>query len=382
MSELIYDPCKRHEVLKILIKCMERVVEESPPAYKETCKMLLDLLKSRHRGTGIYPETLMAMSNRGGGKTYPVTKCLMYAAMDYDLKSGLLCRTKNQLGKYWNGVFGGVLEDVYPDWKCFEKVCSQLYSEVIMEREDERKLIGYTLPLNSAYGLKNHSSLIKDTDVMFMDEFQSPDGIPDEMDKYDTMHMTIARGQESDGVDYGTRYLPTILCSNSLSITNKYMAFFGLMNKIQSNTKLYRGEGISLLRFKNEVVAGNQTRTAYYRSKIKTAQSASDIDNAWLNDNTACIGKPDGKSYYIATVIDGNVRYGVHYYYESGMYYVGRNFDGNCRNTYVLQPGGELNVAAIRTGYVFGELRDSYSRGLCMFSDQSLKACMDKLFII
>lgn len=378
---MIYNPCVRHEKLNVLIECMEQVVEESPAAYKYTAAMLLDLLKSKNKSTGIYPETFMSMSNRGGGKTYPFTKCLMLAAMKHDFKIGLLCRTKNQLGKYWNGVFGGVLDDCYEGWVCTENKCSDLYSEVYMECEEERKCIGYVLPLNSAYGLKNHSSLIKDTDVLFMDEFQSPDSIPDEMDKYDTMHITIARGADN-GIDYGTRYLPTIMCSNSLSITNKYMAFFGLMSKIQSNTKLYRGEGISLLRFKNEVVAGNQVRTAYYRSKIKTAQSASDIDNAWLNDNTACIGKPEGQSYYVATVIDGNVRYGVHHYYESGMYYVGRNIDGSSRNVYVIQPGGEINTTVIKSAYVFGVLREAYSRGMCMFSDQALKSCMDKLFIV
>lgn len=379
--DLIYNPCIRHEKLEILIKCMQRVVDESPAAYKETAAMLLDLLCSKNKGTGVYPETFMAMSNRGGGKTYPFTKCLMWAAMKYDFKIGLLCRTKNQLGKYWNGVFGGVLDDIWNEWKCEEKVCSKLYSEVIMECEDERKSVGYVLPLNSAYGLKNHSSLIKDCDVLFMDEFQSPDGIPDEMDKYDTMHITIARGDDG-GVDYGARYLPTILCSNSLSITNKYMAFFGLMSKIQSNTKLYRGEGISLLRFKNEVVAENQMRTAYYRSKMKTAQSASDIDNAWLNDNGACVGKPEGKSYYVATVIDGSVRYGVHYYYESGLYYVGRNIDSSCRSVYSTMAGSELNSPVIKTAYVFAQLRAAYSSGTCMFSDQALKECMSKIFLI
>lgn len=381
MSGIIYDPCVRHEKLEILIKCMERVVDESPAAYKETAGMLLDLLKSRNKSSGVYPETFMAMSNRGGGKTYPFTKCLMWAAMKYDFKIGLLCRTKNQLGGYWRGVFGGVLDDIWNDWKCTEKKMSDLYSAVIMECEDDRKVVGYVLPLNSAYGLKNHSSEIKDCDVLFMDEFQSPDSVPDEMDKYDTMHITIARGSDG-GVDYGTRYLPTILCSNSLSITNKYMAFFGLMSKIQSNTKLYRGEGISLLRFKNEVVAGNQMRTAYYRSKIKTAQSASDIDNAWLNDNSACVGRPEGRSEYVATVIDGNVKYGVHFYYEVGMYYVGRNIDSGCRNVYVVQPGGELNVGMLKTGYVFSVLRDYYSRGLVMFSDQSLKGNMEKIFMV
>ena len=111
-----YNPEKRSEKLKILIKCMERVVEESPPAYKETAGLLVELLRSRNRATGIYPETFMAMSNRGGGKTYPFTKCLLYAAMDHGFKIGLLCRTKTQMGAHFRGVFGAVLSDVFPEW--------------------------------------------------------------------------------------------------------------------------------------------------------------------------------------------------------------------------------------------------------------------------
>lgn len=378
---VLYNPYVRHEKLDVLIQCMERVRDESPPAYKETAGLLVELLKSKNKGTGVFPETFMAMSNRGGGKTYPFAKCLMYAAMDHGFKIGLLCRTKAQMGNHFRGVFGAVLGDVWPEWTVSEKICSQLYGLVTMKKEDEVREIGYVLPLNSAYSLKDHSSKIKDVDVLFLDEFQSVDSIPDEMDKYDTMHVTIARGSDSDGTDYGTRYLPTILCSNSLSITNKYMAFFGLMNKIQKNTRLYRGEGISLLRFKNEVVADNQKRTAYYRSKILTKQSLSDVDNAWLNDSDACIGRPEGQSYYMATVIDGAVKYGVHYYYDAGMYYIGRNIDSNSRRTYVLQPGGQLNTATLKSAYIFQELRDAYSQGLVMFADQGLKALIDKIFI-
>lgn len=376
-----YNPEKRSEKLKILIKCMERVVEESPPAYKETAQLLVELLRSRNRATGIYPETFIAMSNRGGGKTYPFTKCLLYAIMDYGFKIGLQCRTKTQMGAHFRGVFGAVLADVFPEWTLKEKITSGLYEVVTLTKEEEVREIGYVLPLNSAYSLKDHSSRIKDCDVLFLDEFQSTDSVPDEMDKYDSLHITIARGSDDDGEDYGTRYLPTILCSNSLSITNKYLAFFGIMGKIQKNTKLYRGEGVSLLRFRNDTVADNQKRTAYYRSKIHTRQSESDIDNAWLNDSDACIGKPEGRSYYVATVIDGSIKYGIHYYYEAGMYHLSRAIDKTSREVYVLQPGGQLNASTLKSAYIFGILRDSYSRGLVTFADQGLKSCMDKIFI-
>lgn len=378
---VVYNPEKRSEKLKILIKCMERVAEESPPAYKETAQLLVELLRSRNRATGIYPETFITMSNRGGGKTYPFTKCLLYAAMDHGFKIGLLCRTKTQMGAHFRGVFGAVLADVFPEWTLKEKITSGLYEVVTLTKEEEVREIGYVMPLNSAYSLKDHSSRIKDCDVLFLDEFQSTDSVPDEMDKYDSLHITIARGSDEDGEDYGTRYLPTVLCSNSLSITNKYLAFFGIMSKIQKNTKLYRGEGVSLLRFRNDTVADNQKRTAYYRSKIHTRQSESDLDNAWLNDSDACIGKPEGRSYYVATVIDGAIKYGIHYYYEAGMYHLSRTIDKTSREVYVLQPGGQLNASTLKSAYIFGILRDSYSRGLVTFADQGLKSCMDKIFI-
>lgn len=360
----------RPECLEILIKCMERVVDESPPAFKETAKMELDLLKSYHKSTGLIPETFMAMSNRGGGKTYPFTKAMMWAAMKYDLKIGLLCRTKNQLGSYWNGVFDGPISDIWNEWQCKEKICGELYSEVIIECEEERKNIGYVLPLNSAYGLKNHSSKLRDIDIMFMDEFQSPDSIPGEMDKYDTMHMTIARGGPE-----GVRYLPTILCSNSLSITNIYMAFFGLCDKIQSNTKMYRGEGISLLRFRNDVVADKQMSTGYYRSKVKTKQAESDIDNAWLNDDGACVAKPDGWGigWYQCTIVNGTEKYGVYYYPDMDYYYVGRNVDSTCKSVYAVRPGGVENTALLKRASVFDTMRKYFASGQVRFCDQTMK---------
>ena len=75
------------------------------------------------------------------------------------------------------------------------------------------------------------------------------------------------------------------------------------------------------------------------------------------------------------------MKYGVHYYYDAGMYYIGRNVDSSSRRTYVIQPGGQLNTATIRTAYIFQELRDAYSHGLVMFADQGLKSLIDKIYI-
>lgn len=386
MDKAVYDPYVKPEILEILIKCMRRVVNESPPAYREAAEMMLKLLE-RPNKSGMWPETFFAMSNRVGGKTYSFGKCLMYAAMDYEVKIGLYCRKMKKMGKYASGVFQKVVEDCYEGWTMKEKKVSDIYTEIWMyktgEEGEEPKHIGYVLPLNSDSDLKDCSSEISKVEVMLMDEFQSSDSVPDETDKFINIHDTVARGISRDGVNYGVRYLPTIMLSNSLSITNKYLALYHLMDKIQSNTKFYRGEGVSLLRFKNEAVAENQAKTAFHRS-IKGANILeSNIDNAWLNDSGACVAKPDnwGQSYYVCTVIDGDTKYGVSWYPRSGLYYVNRSIDETDPNVFNITPGGVENVTLLRRTGVFISLRKAYMNGCCRFSDQPLKSVAEKWFL-
>lgn len=390
-----YDAYKKQEILEVFIRCLERVARESPPAYKEYVEMMIDMFRKPNK-KGLWPETYFIMSNRVGGKTYSIGKALMSMAMDYGIKIGIYCRKMKKMGKFARGIFQQVLCDVYPDWTMKEVTVSKIYSEIWMIRKKEeateddktvekteKVLVGYVVPLNSDSDLKDCSSILAEIEIMFMDEFQSSDTVPDEIDKYINIHDTIARGESRDGVNYGVRYLPTILCSNSLSITNKYLAAFRLMDKIQSNTKLYRGNGVSLLRFKNENVAGNQKRTAFHMSLEGNHVLESNIDNAWLNDNMACVAKPDGwgRGYYSCTMIDGEDKYGVTWYPEQDLYFIGRTIDKTCVSIYNISPCGVDNLPMIRGLPIFIELRKHYTAGLCRFSDMSVKKIIEKLWL-
>lgn len=390
-----YDPYKKKEITDIIVRCLGRVANETPPVYREYAEMMADMF-SKPNKAGLWPETYFIMSNRVGGKTYTIGKTLMYMAMDYDIKFGLLCRKMKKMGKYAQGVLDQVLKDVYPEWTMKEISVSKIYTEIWMIKRGseeleggktketvEKKLIGYVLPLNSDADLKDYSSVLSSIEVMFMDEFQSDDSVPDETDKFVNIHDTVARGESRDGINYGVRYLPTIMCSNSLSITNKYMALFELMSKIQSNTRLYRGDGVSLLRFKNENVSGNQRKTAFHRSVKSSSVLDSNIDNAWMNDNNACVCKPDnwGQSYYMCTIVDGDNEYSVTWYPKMDYYYIGRSIDRSDPKVYNITPGGVVNVPLLRKTNMFICLRRAYEHGLCMFSDQTIKNVMEKLYL-
>lgn len=379
----VYDPTIKPEILDLIISVMKEVRDESPDTYRSYVEMEIDLL-SKPNSEGIWPEVFMIMANRTGGKTYPFSKALMKLALEHGIKFGLYCRTKSRLGNIANGIFKKVLKDCYPALSMKEKVVSNIYSEITISHsynEDEEgtdDVIGYVLPLNSDSSLKDFNGILCEIDVLFMDEFQSDDEVSNETNKFVNIHMTVARG-----TDQGVRYVPVIMCSNSLSIINKYTMLFGLTMKIQSNTKFLRARGISLLRFQNEKVAENQRMSAFNMAVQDAEIMDSNIDNAWLNDNYACICKPGdwGRSIYSATLIDGKEKYGVRWYPNKGYYYINRSVDASCTAIFNLTVDGIEDIPLIRRTIILDNLRTYYARGAVRFSDIATKAIMSKLFV-
>lgn len=381
-----FDPYKKHQILYDIIEVLEQILEETPEIYRSTVEDILKLFRLPNK-QGIWPGVYFIMSNRQGGKTYTIAKMILYLAMYKDKKFGIHCNNKNNLGGFANGVMYRVLEDCFPDYTMIEKPFGSWASKIWMIHKDDPKLnkmVGYVLPLRSDREIKDNSSELSCIDVLFMDEFQHENPVPNETDKFKNIHSSLARGKSPDGINYGVRYMPTILSSNSLSITNSYLAMFRIMSKIQSNTKFYRGPGVSLLRFKNEAVAEAQRLDPFYMAMDEDDPMLKcNIDNAWLNDNNACVCKPKdwGQSVYMCTIIDGKNKYGVHRYHQAGLWYIGRNIDKTDPCVYNITPGGIENIPLIRGTTMFDSLRRAYSAGYVRFSDQAIKGLMEKLFL-
>lgn len=379
----IYDDKHKWQIIEYLEEGLRHVMEESPPMYRKYVEMMLKLI-SRPNKAGVWAEIMFIMSNRTGGKTYSICKALMYIVFKYDVMIGLFCNKMKKMGKIANGIFAKVLEDCYPGVKMTEKNCSDVYTEIWIENgEGEKKHIGFVIPLRSDYELKEVSPLLQCIDVMFMDEFQRDSYIPDEVDKFINIHTTIARGESDDGRNYGVRYLPIIMCSNFLSITNSYLATFGVMKNIQSDTKFYRGDGVSVLMFRNNEVAENQKRSAFNRLASGSSVVESNIDNKWLFDNMACVCKPEdwGVGYYICTIVNGEEKFGVVYYPRMSFYYMRYKVDDTCRDIYNIAPGGVVNVPMLRMSPIFSNLRTAYLAGRLMFQALPLKSFTEKLFM-
>lgn len=342
------------------------------------------LLNMRDRN-GNQPEILFSISNRGAGKTYFFAKHMIEKYEQEGKKFALMCRygTK-ELGSVADGIFKAFLQNERHGCSVSEKICQKgVYSEVILTRPTEDKKtetckIGYVLPINSSDSLKRISSTFVDVDLMFFDEFQCDNYVPDEVSKFINIHFTVARGNKE-----GVRFVPVILASNSLSIVNPYFVALGIATKIQSNTKYYKGDGLVLERFTNFEVAERQKESPFNRAFSKSRQVQSNIDNSWLNDSWALVGKPDawGRALYVCTLIDGDKQYGVRYYPQMGYYFINRKIDKSCPSIYNLSVDGVENVPLIKNTLVLRNLKNGYGKGIVRFSDISVKDVMSLIVI-
>lgn len=373
-----------HEQIKY---CLDNL-REVPDEFKESTELLKKWLL-RPDSEGIMPEIYITMSNRTGGKTYFIAYLLFDLWRRFGTKFALETRTGNELGNVVGGIFSAVMEE-FPGFTIEERVAvPNVYSEIICKYDcDEdttatdgestkgtkkQEVIGYVLSINASDKIKKFSSEFYDVDIMFLDEFQADRYLAGEVDKWVNIHMSVARGHGK-----ASRCVPIIMASNSLTIVNPYFALWKLESKIQENTKFYRAPGLSVLRFVNDAVAKQQSESRFNIACTGNKQLESNITNSWLNDNRACVGKPDGswgRAYYIATFIKGDEQFGFRQY-ENGMYYVNRNVDETCTNVYALTVDGMENVECAKRSVALQVMQREFTRGKVRFSDLSCKYVM------
>ena len=119
---------------------------------------------------------------------------------------------------------------------------------------------------------------------MIFDEFQSESNtyIPNEIQKFISIHTSIARGQ---GKQY--RYVPVYMLSNTVSILNPYYVELGITKRIKSDTKFLRGEGFVVEQGYVDSAAKAQMEGAFNRAFSTNKYVEYSTQNVYLNDNTA-----------------------------------------------------------------------------------------------
>lgn len=332
---------------------------------------------------GQIPGIYCAVSNRTGGKSYGISQLFMKYNDLTDGKFGFIAKNQNDLGNIAEGIMGQLLRDKYPNWTLVEKVSdTKKFSRLFLQLPDpenakeilEVKDLGYVLALNAAMKLKNYSSMFSDCDVLFLDEFQGDEYLKDEIKK-----LVLLMGSVSRGGPDGVRYVPLIMCSNSISIQNIYFEAWGVSHRIKSDTHFCRADGVVIERFTNEYSKQKQSELPINRAFANSGAVSCSVDNSWLNDSNTCIrANPGawGRGFYMCTLVTKEgVKLGVRKFDEVGVYYVNRSFDDNCPNTYRLNLDDE-GAPVVKMGLIFTKMKGAFYAGNLMFSDLGVKSIM------
>ena len=323
---------------------------------------------------------IVCSRERGPGKSFSFSKLLFEHFLDNGEKFILLTRRKKDLGSVAEGMFEGYFQIEHPEYNLREVLqmghtFSNIYADTTVGEEKSSAHCVWVIPIASCDDIKKISSLFMEATAFYFDEFQPMDDryLRDEVDLVRTIYKSVARG---DGK--AVRYMPIYMASNTITLQNPYFKALGLSNKIQSNTKFYRGEGVV---FENCEVEG--LKEMHSASPIdKALKKHLDIkrDNTWLNDDNSLVAKPKGwgRPRYIATIIYGSESFGVLEYPD--VLYISRTVDTSCEYVYNLTfDNGNLNIALIDSSSLMEFVTRQYYLGKVRVQDGGIQRILQEV---
>lgn len=265
---------------------------------------------------GNTPEIYLCTTNRSAGKTTFFNRYCLRRFITYGEKFMLLFRFEYELSDV-AGKFFDDIERLFFNGHSMESKSrgSGKYQELFYDG----KSCGYAVAINSAVNVKKLSHHFSDTTRMLMDEFQAEynNYAPEEITKFQSIHMSVARGGGKH-----SRYVPVIMLSNTISLLNPYYAALGVTDRLRKETTFLRGNGWVLEQSICETAALAQEQSIFNRAFGGSAYQLYSSQNVYLNDNTAFIERPTGKSRYLATIKYKNEQFAVREYTELGIIFV------------------------------------------------------------
>ena len=236
---------------------------------------------------GNTPELYLCTTNRSAGKTTYFSRYLVNRFKKYGEKFMLLYRFNYELDSVSDKFFKDIQGLFFQKDKMTDvSKMNGIYHDLLLNDEP----CGYALSLNSADQIKKNSHLFSDTCRMLFDEFQSETNHK-EIDKFQSVHKSVSRGHGKQ-----SRYVPVIMCGNTVSILNPYYIGLGITNTLQKNTNFLKGDGYVLEQGYNESAALASKESAFERAFKDSNYTLYAGQNVYLNDNSCFIQKISGKS--------------------------------------------------------------------------------------
>lgn len=264
---------------------------------------------------GAKPEIYLCVGNRTAGKTVFFKRLCLNNFIQGKGKFVLLYRFNYELSSCADMFFRDIRPLFFENGELTARpVAKGLFYELYYNE----KSCGFAIALSNADPLKKYSSYFNEVENVFLDEFQSETNhyCPDEIRKFQSIHVTIARGK---GKQY--RYVRTILASNSVTMLNPYYKSMGIHKMLRNDTKFLRGHGWVMEQTFNESASKSLSSSGFSKA-FDDGYSDYASQNVYLNDNDSFIEHIKGKCRYIATIKHGSKYYAIREFFEDGIVYV------------------------------------------------------------
>lgn len=332
---------------------------------------------------GKKPEIYIVTTNRTGGKTTWFGRYRVNRFIDYGEKFALLYRFNYEIDDVADKFFKDIGRIFFPKYYMrSEKKARGIFHELFLcENEDtERhagKSCGYAIALNSADQIKKYSHLFSDVQGIIFDEFQSETNkyCADEITKLLSIHTSIARG-----VGEQVRYVPVYMLSNPVSIINPYYVELGISERLRTDTKFLRGDGWVLEQGFIETASIAQKESGFNRAFAKNKYVAYSAESVYLNDSSAFIEKPDGRSKYLCTLRYKGSEYAIREFADQGIIYCDNRPDSSFKGKLaVTTEDHNINYVMLSTNEMFlSNMRYYFEKGCFRFKDLRCKEAILK----
>lgn len=318
---------------------------------------------------GNTPEIYICTTNRTGGKTTYFGRLCVNRFLKHNEKFCLIYRYNYELDDVTEKFFKDLNTLFFPGYTMTSKrKASGIFHELFLNNDS----CGYALSLNSADQIKKYSHLFSDVQRMLFDEFQSETNhyCTDEIKKLLSVHTSVARGQGEQ-----VRYVPVFMLSNPVSIINPYYVELGISNRLKNDTRFLKGNGFVLEQGYVDSASKAQKLSGFNQAFSNNAYTAYSAECVYLNDNTAFIEKPIGKSQYICTLKYKGTEFGVREFTEYGYLYCDDHPDQTFKTRItVTTEDHEINYVMLkRNDFFLSNMRFLFEKGAFRFKDMRCK---------
>lgn len=349
------------------------------PTYYDGTKLL-----SLNDLNGNKPEIYMCTTNRTGGKTVWWNSFVFRKYITKGEKFCLFYRFNNELNSVAEKFFKDINGLFFPEYMVKAErrdygSYMELYCYNIREGEEAvGRSCGYAISLNNADAVKRNSHMFSDVQRCVFDEFQSESNkyCTDEIEKFISVHISIARGQGNQA-----RYVPVYMISNPVSLINPYYTAMGISTRLKSDTKFLRGDGWVLEQGFVESAARAQESSAFNRAFANHEYINYASQAVYLNDSSAFIEKPKGNSRYIGTIKYLGKEYGLREFADLGIIYCDDRPDTKFKyKLAVTTDDHDINYVMLKKNEMFvWNMRFFFQKGAFRFKDLLCKDAILKM---